>query len=96
MCTSSLTYAAAINALAAIAALIAAGLWWRSANVSVPAATDPTLDAEGWGDAVIQVGPTDFIATIQLQGLWNQRAALAATVAALLQALAAVAAAYGW
>ena len=95
MCSSSLTYAAAINALAAIAALSAAGLWWRSANLSVPAATNPPVGAEGWSDAAIQVGPTDFIATIQLQGLWNQRAALAATVAALLQAVAAMAAAYG-
>jgi len=76
------------NFASAIFALIAAFLWYRSATVQVP--HDDTPNADGWQDASIQVGTSDFIATATEQALWSKRAAFSAAVAAFFQGLAMI------
>lgn len=81
----------ALNGIAAIAALIAAILWFQSARVSVPASeTKSDRDEHGMFPARILVNNSDFIATAYEQTRWSKWAALAAGVAALAQAASMV------
>ena len=77
----------ALNAVTALAAFVAAALWYRSATVQGPHRDEP--DANGIFSAAIIVGEnTDFIGTAMAQSLWSKRAAYAAAVAAGAQGLA--------
>jgi hypothetical protein len=76
-----------LNWLAALVAIIAALLWFRSATVKVPA-NPPPLDENGMFAAQISVNDSDFIATAVQQTRWNKWAALAAAIAAACQAVA--------
>jgi hypothetical protein len=89
-----LNYVTALDAGTAIAALVAACLWWRAASSCVQASPASASEHGRVAEAMLSVDGDDFIATIKLQSLWNKRAAIAATVAAFLQSLAAAAAAY--
>jgi hypothetical protein len=78
-----------LTVAAAVSALVAAFLWYKSSDVRVkPARPDPN----SWEDAQITVGEgkeeSDFIATAQEQTRWSKRAALAACVSASFQAVA--------
>lgn len=76
-----------LNLGAALFALIAACLWYRSATVQVPHNDEP--DSSGLYPAAIIVGEnTDFIGTAFAQSTWSKRAAFAAAIAAALQSLA--------
>jgi hypothetical protein len=75
------------NVISALAAIAAAALWYRSSAVTVP--HDPNRqDADGTYPASISVNGTDFIYTAVEQTRWNRYAAIAASVAALTQAVA--------
>jgi len=74
--------------MAAVGALIAGLLWVQSARVKVSAAqTENEQDADGTFPARILVGGGDFIATAIEQARWNQKAAFAAALAAVCQAV---------
>lgn len=83
------------EALTAVAALVAAIMWWQSSKVSVPAALSSEEDASEIHDASIELDGTDYFETVRLQSLWNRRAAVAAMLAAAFQTLAAITAATG-
>jgi hypothetical protein len=70
-----------LNWLAALVAVIAALLWFRSATVNVPANPAPR-DESGMFVEQITVNESDFIATAVQQARWNKWAALAAAIAA--------------
>ena len=78
-----------INWLSAVAALVAAFLWYRSSIVSVPPASPPKT---GWAPAQITVSngvdSEDPFATAKASSKLNARAAIAAAVAAFLQGVA--------
>ncbi len=78
-----------INWLSALAALVAAFLWYRASVVSVPPASSPTT---GWAPAQITVSNgtnrEDPFATARASSRLNARAAIAAAVAAFLQGVA--------
>ena len=83
-----------LDSLTALAALIAAFLWLKSATVVVPTRPDPPVGPDGYTlGASIEVDGTDFVDTVKLQSKWNARAAFAATAAAFLQMASAVTAA---
>ena len=71
--------------LAAAAGVIAAGLWYKASAVEF---VDDPASPEGRARVVFFNGPHrwDPIRTTELQAKWNKRAALAASVAAILQA----------
>jgi len=69
------------NALAALFALTAAALWYVSAKVRVP------LTPGGTGNPEMVVDGFAFVATAKVQTVWSRRAAFAAAVAAVFQAL---------
>jgi hypothetical protein len=74
--------------IAAVGALIAGLLWVQSARVKVLASqTENEQDPDGMFPARITVGGGDFIATAIEQARWNQKAAFAAALAALCQAI---------
>jgi hypothetical protein len=75
-----------VNWIAALAGLIAAVLWFRSATVSIPA-NPPPSDEKGIFPAQITVSDADFIATAVHQTKWNKWAAVAAAIAAAFQAV---------
>lgn len=68
-----------LNVIVSVAALAAGLLWWKSAMVKVP--HRPGLGA-------MTIGDTDVMETARAQSKWSARAAIAATVAALVQAVA--------
>lgn len=81
---------ATINLLSAIAALVAAGLWWKASAVIVR----PTekIGRDGWTSAQITVehestGPFDPFLTNIKQSQMNRYAAMAASLAAFLQSV---------
>jgi hypothetical protein len=67
-----------LNVIVSAAALIAGVLWWKSAMVKV--LHRPGLSA-------ITIGDTDVMETARAQSKWSARAAIAATLAALVQAI---------
>ena len=67
------------NVIVSASALTAGLLWWKSARVKVR--HRPGLSA-------ITIGDTDIYQTALAQSKWSARAAIAATVAALFQAVA--------
>ena len=78
-----------LTALAALAAIVAALLWYKASAAEVP--HDP--DRLGDKSAVVFYSGDhrwDVIRTAELQTKWNKRAALAASVAAVLQAIALI------
>ena len=77
----------ACNVISALAAIAAAALWYRSATVTVPHDPDKR-DEDGTYPASISVNGTDFLYTAVEQTRWNRLAAIAASVAALTQAVA--------
>lgn len=82
---------AVLNVVAAIAALVAAVLWYRASVVVVR--PSESVDRDGWVSAQITVehegtGPFDPFLTGIEQSRMNKWAALAASIAALLQAIA--------
>ena len=79
-----------LNITSAIAAYIAAMLWYKSAVVKVPYKDEP--GADGFSQAGIIVDGNDFIATAIASSTWSKRAAYAAALAAFLQATAMAAA----
>ena len=78
-----------INWLSALAAMVAAGLWYRASVVSVPPAPSPTT---GWAPAEITVSngtsSEDPFATARASSRLNARAAIVASAAAFLQGVA--------
>ena len=75
-----------LNWVAALAAVVAALLWFRSATVEVP--TDDIPDENGMFGMQITVDGSDFIETARQQTRWNKWAAFAAGIAAGCQAVA--------
>jgi hypothetical protein len=74
--------------MAAVGALIAGLLWIQSARVKVLASqTENERDADGTFPVRITVGSGDFVATAIEQARWNQKAAFAAALAAVFQAV---------
>ncbi len=72
-----------LNGTAAVAAVIAAFLWFRAAAAIVLSTADKPATIEiVTGERAIAA-----IETAELQGLWNKRAAIAASIAAILQAI---------
>lgn len=70
--------------LSAIAAIISAVLWLKSATAQVPYKDRYHPDGQPIG--TISDGKTDFILTAAKQGYWNAWAAGAAAITAALQA----------
>lgn len=68
-----------LNGIVSVAALTAGLLWLKSARVKV--LHRPGLSA-------MTVGDTDVMETARAQSKWSARAAIAATVAAVVQAVA--------
>jgi hypothetical protein len=68
-----------LNGIVSVAALTAGLLWWKSARVKV-------LHRSGL--SAMTIGDTDVMETVRAQSKWSARAALAATVAAVVQAVA--------
>jgi hypothetical protein len=68
-----------LNGIVSAAALTAGLLWWKSARVKV-------LHRSGL--SAMTIGDTDVMETARAQSKWSARAALAATVAAVVQAVA--------
>lgn len=79
------TCKAILNIVSAVAAMVAAGLWFRSTLVKVSLSEKP--DENGWISASITSEGADVIATAKRQNLWNRYAAFAASVAALAQGI---------
>lgn len=80
------TLKTALTLLAAFAAVLAALLWYKASAAEVP--HDP--DRAGDKSAVVFFNGDhrwDVIRTAELQTQWNKRAALAASIAAILQAI---------
>ncbi len=76
-----------LNIIAALCALIAAFLWYKSATVKVPHRGE--LDESGFNSAVLIINDnTDFIQTVVAQSTWSKRGAAAAALAALFQGTA--------
>ena len=74
-----------LNILSALAAVAAAILWFRSATITV--AANMELDEHGFSGSVIGDGSgNDAIKTALEQSRWSKKAAIAAGMAALLQA----------
>lgn len=71
----------ALNALSAVAALLAARGWWRSARVVIPDHVGIVLDS------VVAIAP-DFEQAMKEQARLNQQGATFAALAALLMAAA--------
>ena len=71
-----------LDVLSAIAAAVAAGFWWLSAAVPIPAQIVLTADGGGWQPI------TD---AMRDQGAWSSYGAAWAAVAAGLQAVAIIA-----
>ena len=69
------------NALAALFAFAAAVLWYISAKIRVPLASGDT------GNPEMIVDGFAFVATAKAQTVWSRRAAFAAALAAMFQAL---------
>ena len=80
----------AIQLLSAGAAIVSAGLWAWSFRVGVQASDEP--DKLGMVPASITDTKTgnDWHATLRAQSRWNAWAAIAASVAAVLQGIATV------
>ena len=78
-----------LTSLAALAAVIAALLWYKASASEVPHEPDRPGDKSA---VVFYNGDHrwDAIRTAELQTKWNKRAALAASIAAVLQAIALV------
>ena len=77
-----------LDSMTAVCALIAGLLWIQSARVKVSASqTENEKDANGMLPARITTGGGDFIATAIEQARWNQKAAFAAALAAVFQAV---------
>ena len=77
-----------LNWMAAVGALTAGLLWIQSARVKILASqTENEKDADGMFPARITVGGSDFIATAIEQARWNKKAAFAAALAAVFQAV---------
>lgn len=75
-----------LTSLAAVATVIAALLWYKASATEVP--YEP--DRPGDKSAVVFYNGShswDAIRTAELQTKWNKRAALAASIAAVLQAI---------
>lgn len=75
------------TALAAFAAIFAALLWYKASAAEVP------HDPDDPGDKAVVIFRNgdhqwDVIRTAELQTRWNKRAAFAASIAAILQAIA--------
>jgi len=69
----------------AVSALVAACFWIASAKARVSA--DAPEVTGGWVDASITANGQDFVRTVIRQSRWSARAAVSATVAAVLQAV---------
>lgn len=68
------------NIIAALFALAAAALWYKSAKVRV------ALSTGGTGNPEMVVDGYAFVATTKEQAVWSRRAAVAAAIAAFFQA----------
>lgn len=68
------------NAVAILSGIAAGLLWWKSAVVKV--AHRPGLSA-------MTIVDTDLMETVRAQSRWSSKAAVAATVAAIAQAVSA-------
>jgi hypothetical protein len=76
-----LTCKSVVNTIAILSGVAAGLLWWKSAVVKV--AHRPGLSA-------MTIGDTDLMETVRAQSRWSSKAAAAATVAAIAQAVATV------
>jgi len=74
---------AILSIVSAIAAIVAAALWFWSTTVKVPPSDEP--DERGLNEASITSEGADVIATARHQNFWNRYAAFAASVSALAQ-----------
>ena len=78
------------NAVSAMAAFTAAGLWWRSTVIAVP--FDHEIPEDGWRPAAILAsgpkGDIDVFKTQDAANALNNRAAKAAALAAACQGTA--------
>jgi hypothetical protein len=75
-----------LNGMAALFGFVAAVLWWQSTRVKVPCQTQ--IPEHGFAEAQIVVDGADFFASAHRQATWNRRAAIAAAIAAAIQAIA--------
>ena len=81
-----------LQGVSAIAAILAAFLWWKASSAYVPAAPreDGSVGITMDGGVTFFVGTkrARLFETLQVQSKWNSRGAIAATVAASAQGLA--------
>lgn len=76
-----------LNIVSGISGFTAAALWLKSTVVAVkPSNHSHSAD---WQPARLLLGETDFIATAVEQNRWSRRAAVAASIAAFAQGVAA-------
>jgi hypothetical protein len=73
-----------LNLVAGISGIVAAILWLRSATVTIPEGEN----SGEWDGVVLSKDGIDLVETAVAQSKWSRNAAIAATVAALAQALA--------
>ena len=73
-----------LNFACAIAALVAAGLWYKSSVVTVKVNEEAT-DEHGMKPFTMSEGDVDILQTAKEQTKWSKRAALAAFVSAVFQ-----------
>ncbi|MGH8443873.1 MAG: hypothetical protein ACREVL_01345 [Solimonas sp.] len=77
--------------LSAVFALAAGFLWWKSSTAKVKAGKRPN-NPDGFQTANIYIGSGndeyELVETLTRQGMWNRRAAQAASAAAIFQAIA--------
>lgn len=81
-----MTLRALCNWLAAAFAIVAAIFWFKSASARVPWPRPPGLSD---GPDMVVDG-LSFVGTATMQTRWNRRAAIAASIAAIFQGIAAV------
>ena len=83
-----------VSGLSAVAAFVAAVLWWRASTLLV--VPDQTPDASGWIPASItdETG-SDPLASAREGSRWNAWAAIVAGVAAALQGTSTILGMYG-
>jgi len=74
-----------LSIVAAIFAMAAAILWFKSTIVKVPPNEEP--DEAGMISTSIQADGADVIETARMQNYWNRWGALAASIAALAQGI---------
>jgi hypothetical protein len=77
------TAKAVLNVVAGISGIVAAILWFKSATVTVAEAES----RDEWDGVVLSRDGVDLVETAVAQSKWSRNAAVAATVAALAQAV---------